>query len=316
MNSIDLQIQSTASDGTHTPAEIVAMAKGAGVSTLALTDHDTVAGVAEAIAAGAEQSVRVIAGIEMSVEEHGLHILGYGIDYTQPALLEKLEEFKQGRMDGAKHMAENLKNFGFVIEWEDVLKQATGSVIARPHLARAVLSHPENKEKLQGAATVHEFIEKFLTDDNPNYVHRAHILAKDAIALINHAGGVAVWSHPAIHFRNDYDALEEMLKKLIAWGIEGVEVCNPSHTEDDVEYMESMAAKYNLLRTAGSDFHDAGNHRRGDNGLHSADFIGDYETYGFATDDIVARLDEAIARERDTFEKNPVTPSSSEESRD
>jgi predicted metal-dependent phosphoesterase TrpH len=246
--------------------------------------------------------VRVIPGIEMSVEDKGAHILGYGINHKNEKLLAELEKFKQGRIDGAKQMVENLKKDGFVVEWEDVLKEATGSIIARPHISRAVMNRPENKEKLGGISTVHDFIEKYLFNESPNYVHRAHILAKDAIGLLHEAGGVAVWSHPAIHFQirgteptqTDYESLENFLKELIDWGIDGVEAFNPSHSEDDAEFVQSLAVKYKLLRTAGSDFHEKGEHPRNSIGLHSADKLGDFETYGFAIDDIVPKLDEAI----------------------
>jgi len=296
MNTFDLQIQSTASDGKHTPAEIVGMARELGLGVIALTDHDTVAGVGEAMTAGAKEGVRVIPGIEISVEERGAHILGYGIDEYNPDLVAALERSKQERMEGAKKMTENLRAAGFVVEWEDVVRQATGAVIARPHLARAVLSRPENKEKLVGISTSHDFIQKYLTDDSPLYVHRAHIGARDAIALIHGAGGIAVWSHPAIHFAGDYEALEDFLKNLMEWGMDGVEAFNPSHTEDDAEFINALAKKYNLLRTAGSDFHEKGDHHTDERGLHSARTLGDYETHGFSTDEIIPRLDEAIQK--------------------
>ena len=243
-------------------------------------------------------SVRVIPWIEMSVEEHGLHILGYGIDCADEKLLHNLEESKQGRIAGAQQMVTNLQHSGFTVTWDDVLAQTTGAVVARPHLARAVLSHPENKAKLGGVSTAHDFIETFLADDNPNYVRRTHISAATAIELIRHAGGIAIWSHPAIHFRNDPDGLERMLQQLIGWGIKGIEVFNPSHTEDDIEYLEGLATKYNLLRTAGSDFHEARPSQRDGQGLHAAEYIGDYETYGFSTADIIEKLDGAMEQGR------------------
>ncbi|TSC78475.1 MAG: phosphotransferase domain-containing protein [Parcubacteria group bacterium Gr01-1014_33] len=319
MNTIDLQIQTTASDGKHTPREVVAMAQDEKLETIAITDHDTVSGVEEGVRAGEEFGVRVIPGIEISVEERGAHILGYGIDCKNEALLAELEKSKQGRIEGARKMVENLKNAGFVVEWEDVVREATGAVVARPHLARAVLNRIENKEKLGKISTSHDFIQKYLTDDNPNYVRRTHIAAKDAITLIREAGGVAIWSHPAIHFypvrsksslatitpyddrtsdgvEGDYAELEEFLRQLIDWEIEGLEVFNPSHSEDDVEFIESLAAKYKLLRTAGSDFHEKGDHAPDARGLHSARAVGDYDTYGFSTEDIISNLDSAMAQ--------------------
>lgn len=298
MNTFDLQIQSTASDGRHAPAEIVVMARKRGLEVIAITDHDTVAGVEEGIGAGEKEGVRVIPGIEISVEEGGSHILGYGIDVKNAGLLSSLEESRQGRLEGAKKMVENLKRAGFAVEWEDVAREATGAVVARPHLARAVLKHPENAAKLGGIASTHDFIEKYLTDENPNYVRRAHISARDAMALIHGAGGVAVWSHPAIRFENDPEGLEKFLQEFIGWGMDGVEVLNPSHIEDDAEMMNALAKKYRILRTAGSDFHEEKTSARDSRGLHSAEFVGDYETHGFPVGDIIPRLDEAIGRMR------------------
>ena len=308
MNTIDLQIQTTASDGKHAPREVVAAAKEYGISVIAITDHDTVGGVEEALRAGGEFGIRVIPGIEMSVEERGAHILGYGIDYKNPELLNELEKFRKGRINGAKKMTENLKNAGFFVEWEDVMRQAGGGVVARPHIARAILAGQENKEKLEGAKNEHDFIEKFLTDESPHFVKRAHISAKDAIVMIHRAGGVAAWSHPAIHFKpriargagadmpTDYEAVEKFLHELMEWEIDGVEVCNPSPTEDDTEFVEGLAVRYRLLRTAGSDFHEKQISARSPEGLHAAEHVGDYETYGFSTDGMVVKLDEAMAR--------------------
>lgn len=302
MYTIDLQIQSTASDGKHTPKEIVGMALERGLSVIAMTDHDTVGGVAEALDAASGTNVRVIPGIEMSAEEHGLHILGFGINYANAGLLGKLEEFKQGRIEGAKQMVENLKHIGFVLEWHDVEREATGAVFARPHIARAILKRPENRQKLGSISNSHDFIDTYLSNESPHYVHRSHILVKDAIALIRGVGGVAVWSHPAIHFRNDEDGLASWLQQMIGWGIQGLEVFNPSHTEDDAEFLQGLCSSYRLLRTAGSDFHEQGEHvADAVTGLHSARHVGDFETHGFAIDDIVHRLDEAMEAARAAY---------------
>lgn len=322
------------------------MAKENGLSVIAITDHDTVDGLEEALKAGGEFGVRVIPGIEISVKENGAHILGLGIDYKNPELLRFSEEAKKERVGGAKKMTENLRGGGFMVDWEDVEKEAAGGVVARPHLARAVIGRSENKEKLGGISTVHDFIEKFLSNESPYYVKREVISVKDAISLIHRAGGVAIWSHPAIHFHAstrtaavraekaadtkvllgpplekegtrpplepggeggfeaDYEALEKFLRELIGWDIEGLEVFTPSHTEDDVEFLLGLAAKYDLLKTAGSDFHEKGQEKKaspthqGVQILHSAAFIGDYPTYGFSTEGIVEKLDEAMGKRR------------------
>lgn len=294
MNTFDLQIQSTASDGKLSPRELVRLAKERGLLTIAITDHDTIDGGGEALATGAEEGIRVIPGIEISVEEHGAHILGYGFDYYNEALNAELKKSREGRIEGARQMVENLKKAGLVIEWEDVLKQVTGSTVARPHIARALLAHPENKEKLGKNATMHDLFETYLSDTGPYYVPRTHLAALRAIELIRSAGGVSIWSHPALHFPDNYDGLENFLQELTARGIEGVEVFNPSHTEDDTEFLNELAARHSLLRTAGSDFHYLGPHESDERGLHSANFPGDYETYGFPTDDILSRLEAKI----------------------
>ena len=302
MNKFDLQIQTVASDGKHSSHEIVKMAKNLGIHTIAITDHDTIAGVEEALLAGGEYEIRVISGVEMSVEEHNSHILGLGVDFRDERFLSVLENLRRGRIESLKKLVENLKvNAGFVVEWEDVLKEAGGATtIASPHVVYAVLNRAENRAKLarDGVSQKFEFYNKYLADNGPNHVKRSHMSAREAIATIQDTGGTAVWSHPALNFHGNYEELEKFLKDLMAWNLNGIEVFNPSHTEDDVEFLESLAHKYNLLKTGGSDFHDAGTHTRNEKGLHSADTLGDYETYGFATGDIIEKLDEAIAKKR------------------
>jgi len=351
LNKFDLQIQTTASDGKHTPSEVVKMAAEQGLQIISITDHDTVDGLEEALRAGGEWGVRVIPGIEISVKDNGAHILGFGIDRKNPEILRYSAQAKEQRIEGAKKMTDNLKGAGFVIEWQDVEREALGWVVARPHLAKAVLGRPENKERLGGVSTPHDFIEKFLSNESPYYVKRESISAQDAIFLIHKAGGVAVWSHPAIHFRSstqtadkstpisyrslqygageaaaemgragaDYEALEKFLKELMAWGIDGVEVFTPSHSEDDVEVLLGLAAKYNLLKTAGSDFHEKGQEKkasptvRGVQMLRSATYVGDYPTYGFSTEDIIRSLDEAINKSSRLYREVSVSDVKNEE---
>lgn len=293
--AFDLQIQTTASDGRHTPAEVVAMAREEGVRMIAITDHDTAGGVAEALAAGSHEGVGVIPGIEMSVEERGAHILAYGIDHAHPALQRRLAAMQHDRIEGARRMVRNLAAAGFAVAWEDVEAQAQGAV-ARPHIARAILARPENREKLGGISTSHDFIERYLTDDSPHYVRRAHISARDAVALIREAGGVAIWSHPAVHFTARREGLEDVLRQLIGWGVEGLEAFSPAHTRDDAAYLYGLAERYGILRTGGSDFHEKGDHAADARGLHAARRLGDFETYGFPVEEIMPRLEAAMAR--------------------
>lgn len=300
-NIIDLQIQTTVSDGKHTPREVVEMAKTNGVEVISVTDHDTVDGVAEALRAGRELDVRVIPGIEISVEERGAHILGFGMDYQSQVLRDFTASFKEGRIVRIKKIMENLKvNEEFLVEWEDVLKEAgEATTITSPHLVYAVMKKVENKAKLErdGVVGKQDFYRRYLAPDGPNDQKREHFSASQAVQLMHDTGGIAVWSHPAIHFPGDYEGLEDFLKDLLSWGIDGVEVFSPSHTEDDVEFLEGLAKKYSFLRTAGSDFHEAGDHPSdSQTGLHSARGVGDYPTYGFSTEGIVEKLDEVLKK--------------------
>lgn len=300
MQKIDLQVQTTASDGKHTPLEVTEMAQKNGVEIIAITDHDTVAGIEEALAAGSSLGIKVIPGIEISVEENGAHILGYGIDHKSRQLKEFTDRFKRERVTRLKKITENLKrNEGFLVEWEDVLKEAGNAVaLTSPHLVYAVMRRPENQEKLarDGVKSKQDFYAKYLVPGGPNDESREHFSAKQAIDLIHDLGGIAAWSHPAVHFRGDYDALEKFLIELISWKIDGVEVFSSAHTEDDVEFLEGLTQKYRLLITGGSDFHDAGKHEPNDQGLHSADTVGDFQTYGFSLEEAVSKLDAAMQK--------------------
>lgn len=301
MNSIDLQVHSDASDGKFTPREVVVLAKENGVQVMALTDHDTVAGLPEVMIAAQEIGLKVIPGIEISAEEHGIHLLGYGLDYKNAELLAELEKAKQGRLEGAKKMVVNLQKSGFAVDWSDVLKQAgKADVIVRPHIARAILERPENKEKLSGINSVGDFIQAHLLDASPNYVKRSHISAPQAISLLRKTGGVAVWSHPPLpdfqEGEERFVELEKFLLQLIGWGLEGVEVFNSAHSEDDAEFLVSLAVKYKLLCTAGSDFHEKKVPSSPGIERHLTMNVGDYATYGFSTEDFVTKLGEVIAR--------------------
>jgi hypothetical protein len=301
MQKIDLQVQTTASDGRHTPREVTKMAQEHGVRVIAITDHDTVGGVPEALLAGGEYGVRVIPGVEMSVEDQDSHILGLGIDYKNEKLLAELEKFKNDRAENLKKTMVALReNEGFVIEWEDVLRETKDSATAltSPHVVYAIMARPENKEKLDRdqVTSKQDFYKRYLKSTGPNLTSRKHISAADAIELLHQAGGLAIWSHPALHFQEKYDDLENFLKELISGGIDGLEVFSATHTEDDVEFLEGLSQKYHLLVTAGSDFHEAGKHVPNEHGLHSADTVGDFQTYGFSIDDIIPKLDEALRK--------------------
>jgi predicted metal-dependent phosphoesterase TrpH len=275
------------------------MAKQNGVHTMAITDHDTVAGVAEAVRVGQELGVRVIPGIEISIQEHGMHLLGLGIDVENQALLATLKQAAENRLNAAREMVERFQSDGWTVEWEDVLREAGESaVITRPHIVGAIMKRPENKAKLEGVATKHDFFEKYFTDKSPYHVRASTITPPDAITLVHGAGGVAVWSHPPIpEFVGNCPALEIFLKELIGYGLNGLELFGPSLTEADFVCLEKLASRYDILVTAGSDFHEARPPTE-EPWPRSATTIGEYPTHGRSLDGIVPSLERAMAERR------------------
>lgn len=302
IHEIDLQIQTSTSDGKLTPAECVGLAKKNGLHTIAITDHDTVAGVEEAEAEGEKLGVKVIPGIEISAEDHGVHILGFGVGIHHEPLLKMLAEFAEGRRNRAREMVERFATDGFSITWDDVMAESHGAVVGRPHIVDAILKRPENKKRLGGITNRGEFFKQFFGNSSKYYVRHAGISARDTIQLIHDAGGVAVWSHPPVpDFSGKYRELEEFLEELIGWGLDGVEALGPSLTAGDAKCLDRLAAQYQLLRTAGSDFHEVS-----DQGTkpwpRSASTIGEYPAYSFSTNGILEALDLAIQRRHNSSE--------------
>lgn len=296
MNAFDLQIQSSASDGKYTPRELVKRASVLGIGIVAITDHDTVDGVSEALSAGEDHGVEVIPGIELSAHEAGwgIHILGFGIDHENLELLGALAEAQRGRADRAKEIVKRLQQAGFQITYEDVLHYATGSSVGRPHIARAVLGNPENKKMLGGVTDIGEFIRNFLVVGKSTYVERENMSAKEAIDLIHNSNGVAVWSHPAIN-ASDAIHLQALLQKFIAYGLDGLEAFNPSHTEEQTRALEKLARERSLLISGGPDFHtDEAANTRTEGGMELASFL----TYGLDVAEVIPKLKAAIVERR------------------
>ena len=271
------------------------MAKKNGCRVIAITDHDTISGVEEAITTGVTLGVRVIPGIELSVEDHHIHILGLGIDTAYPPLLAMTQNLIVSRLARAQEMVKRFHEDGFLITWEDVTREAKGPVIARPHIVDAILKHPENIQKIGGPMTKNEFFRTYLYDTSKYYVHHSNISAKDAIRLIHDAGGIAIWSHPPIPaFQGNCAGLESFLKELLEWGLDGIEALGPSLTAGDTKCLDELSKRYSLLRTAGSDFHEQSD--PGDTPWpRSAATIGEFPTYGYSTEGVVEAVDEAIA---------------------
>jgi predicted metal-dependent phosphoesterase TrpH len=254
--TFDLQSHSTRSDGALPPAAVVAAAADAGVEVLALTDHDTVDGVGEALAAARERGVALVPAVELSsIDPLGedLHILGYGIDHEDPALAERLTAFRADRVARVGRMADALEELG----WEvDRAAFAGLDAPGRPHLAAAAFHHPANAGRVrdEGLSHASALLVAYLTPGAPAYRERTIPTVAGAIAAIHDAGGVAVWAHPFW----DVDAgpeVEAALRRFAAGGLDGVEAFYVEHDAQQTRLAHRVAEELGLLSTGSSDFH-------------------------------------------------------------
>jgi 3',5'-nucleoside bisphosphate phosphatase len=277
----DLQSHSTHSDGALEAAEVVERAARAGVELLALSDHDTVSGVAEALRAGERHGVKVVPAVEISAldadarEARELHILGYGVDHTGTALTAKLAEFLADREQRTLRMAAALEELGFELDEAQIEgRVAAGKPIGRPHLAEAVLAAPANAERLEDERIddIGSLIKGYLIEDKPAFRLRETPTVAQAIAAIHEAGGVAVWAHPFWDIPDPEEVLAS-IDRFRALGIDGVEAFYVTHTREQTELLARRCAGLGLLSTGSADFHGP------DNRLFSR-FLA-FELYGF-----------------------------------
>ncbi|HEY2767336.1 MAG TPA: PHP domain-containing protein [Solirubrobacteraceae bacterium] len=258
--AFDLQSHSLYSDGELQPAAVVAAAAAAGVELLALTDHDSVAGVEEALQAGAQEGVEIVPATELSSVDEAyeeLHVLGYLIDHRDPTLATTLEDLRGDRERRVLEMAELLRETGFQLDDSELKRRsAAGDPLGRPHLAHAILDHPANQARLEaeGIAGLRELFPRYLVPGVPTYVARTRPTVGEAIELIHAAGGVAVWAHPFWDVQ-DPATVRGMLERFAGLGIDGVEAFYPSHTREQVDLLCAVAEDLGLLTTGSSDFH-------------------------------------------------------------
>jgi predicted metal-dependent phosphoesterase TrpH len=256
----DLQAHSTHSDGSLSPREVVARAREAGVELLALTDHDTVSGVAEAVAAGRIYGVRVVPAVEISAiygRYEDLHILGYGIEHRSPELLDALGSYRRDRAARAQRMLDALKDLGFAVDNAVLDRQVgSGGSVGRPHLARAVAGHPANAERLadEGLKRPEQILQAYLLPGRPGYRARMIPSAREAIDQIHAAGGVAVWAHPFWDIEAPAE-VQETLEAFVGFGLDGVETFYVTHDRMQVEMLDDACRAFDLLSTGSSDFH-------------------------------------------------------------
>jgi predicted metal-dependent phosphoesterase TrpH len=243
---IDLHAHTLASDGGDRPQELVAAAAVAGVGTLAVTDHDTVAAVAEARAAGERLGVEVLAGCELTaiVGHRVVHVLVYGEGLLEPDLADAVQVARRGREERNRALGERLERLCGV-GYDDAARVAGASALSRAHFARALVA--------RGAvADVAAAFDRFLSAGRPAYVPAPGVSVTDAVAVAGKAGGVAVLAHPG---RLAAAERERVLAQALEAGIDGIEVWHPQHDPDLRRSLERLAGRRGLLATGGSDYH-------------------------------------------------------------
>lgn len=248
MERLDLHLHTTHSDGGLPPAEVVALAHRAHVTALAITDHDTVMGIPEAMEAGARFGMEIIPGIEISSrsDRHELHILGYFFDFKDSTLLGHLERFRRARHVRNPQMIERLNRLGIEITYEEVKALAQTDAIGRPHIARVLMQKGYVK-------SAKEAFDRYLAEGAAAYVSRELPTPAEAIAMIRAAHGVAALAHPSWLDRSE--GIYKTCEQLKSAGLAAVEVYYSTHRpEQTAQYVET-AHRLDLLLTGGSDFH-------------------------------------------------------------
>lgn len=248
MKVIDLHTHSNCSDGSMTPSELVAHAALRGISAIALSDHDTVAGIEEAIEAGNKHGVEIVPAIEFSVQSATeTHILGFYIDHKSELLKEALEDINKVRWQRTLNTCRNLQNLGFDVTMEEALKIAPSGLIGRAHFARILMEKGY-------VSSVKEGFDKYLANGRPAYDGTQALTAEEAVKLINDIGGVAFVAHPHLIRLND-SALREFLVSLKSVGLCGIEGYYNEYTPEMQGYFQSLARELGLEICGGTDFH-------------------------------------------------------------
>lgn len=251
---MDLHIHTTASDGEHTPREVVEMARQAGVTLMAVTDHDTIDGLAEALEWGEKLGITVVPGLEINAQhEAELHILGYGFDWQSPDVLAACQWFHDGRERRGERILALLGRQGVKLTMEEVRPFVGGRQLGRPHFARALVDKGY-------AANVDEAFKRYLSGADFQAIEREKMAPQEAIELITAAGGLAVLAHPA-SLQLDAGRLEAYIKLLKGYGLQGMECYYSANIPAWTKQCLAIARKNDLLPTGGTDFHGSQNRR-------------------------------------------------------
>ena len=249
MSRIDLHLHTTHSDGSFSTAEVMAFAKQAGLTALAITDHDIVDGIPEATAIGKELGIEVVPGVEISsrLGESELHILGYFMQWTDPQLAQRLKTLRDSRHLRNPKIVQRLNELDIPITYEEVRALAGTESVGRPHIARLLM-----EKKFVTSAK--EAFDRYLANGRPAFVDRELPEPAAAVRWIREAGGVPVLAHPT-WVRTSAEGLRVLVRELKAAGLGGIEVHYSTHTPSQTTEYLDLATQCDLLVTGGSDFH-------------------------------------------------------------
>lgn len=247
---IDMHVHSNASDGIYSPIELIDLARSLSIEALAITDHDTVAGLPSAMEHARETGYELIQGIEFSVEHPrgSFHLVGLYIDNENTALRAASERLRSLRDSRGARMIADLNSHGVDITLDEVLAEAGGAPLGKPHFARVMVRHGYGRD-------MDDIFRRFLADGKPGDIMKEKIPAAEAISLIKGAGGIPIIAHPVSLEFNSLREFENLLRRLVAMGLEGVEAFASMHTHEQALEFAEMAGRYGLLVSGGSDFH-------------------------------------------------------------
>ncbi len=282
MKKIDLHTHTTASDGIYTPTRLIDLARSGGLVAMAITDHDTVDGLPEAMEYASSVRFRLFPGVEFSIEypTGSFHLIGLNLDYRHEDLRKRVKTLSELRATRVHRIIDDLKEHGIDIPIDEVLAEAGAAAIGRPHVARVMVSHGY-------APAIREIFQNYLVPGKPGYVKKVRIEFEEAIALIKASGGIPVIAHPVSLECRDMDEFERLLKGFVRSGIEGLEAYASMHTPELADQYQALARKYGLLVTGGSDFH-------GD----KEETIGNYQKGCPVPAGLLDELEEYIAKKR------------------
>lgn len=253
VHQVDLHLHTTHSDGTLSPTELVDLCAGKGLQVIAISDHDSTEGVAEAQAAAVKHGIEIIPAIELStdVPDNEIHMLGYFVDTEDTEFQDLLKSFRAGREDRGREMVERLRKLGLEITWEQVETIADGAAVGRPHIAQAMIERGYVSEW-------QEAFERYIGRTGPAYVERTRLEPEEAIRVLLDNGALPVMAHPLYYERTDTQKLKKVVSELKDAGMVGLEVHYGEFSETEIGMLANIADELGLIPCGGSDYHASG----------------------------------------------------------